>query len=489
MGIYQKTPSGLVALASTAGKAANVWWFDSAPNDAIGLDGDMAIRTDTWDVYGKTLGSWGSPKGNIKGIAGEGSVNTVNGNAGPDVVLDADDVGARPAGNVPWGEVSGKPTTFTPSAHSHGAGDLPSASTSAPGIAEAATGAETISGADGGRYVTPAALAAWWQSLTGSLPSDLNEFAEIVAQIQASESDIDGLLTSLAGKQPLDATLTALAAVSTAANKLIYASGADSFATTDFTAWARTLLDDASASDALTTLGVSAFAKTLLDDADAAAARGTLGLGNSATRNVGTSSGSVAAGDDSRITGALSASAAPELIRDTIAAALVEGSGIDITVDDAGDTITIAATGGGSGGAALLAVTSYAPGSGGAIDTTSTTAVAMDATNLAITFTAPATGKVRINATGRVIWVAGSGIVYWNLINGSTTLQEVAVSSLQPTNSSRRPLVAFHLTGLTPGASYTLKLGHRVSNADTTSRVSYGAANGPIIIEAWEAPA
>jgi hypothetical protein len=42
-------------------------------------------------------------------------------------------------------------------------------------------------------------------------------------------------------------------------------------------------------------------------------------------------------------------SSAPELIRDTIGTALVEGSGIDITVDDGADTITIAATGGGGG--------------------------------------------------------------------------------------------------------------------------------------------
>ena len=46
------------------------------------------------------------------------------------------------------------------------------------------------------------------------------------------------------------------------------------------------------------------------------------------------------------ITGKLDTSAAPELIRDTIGTALVAGSNVTITVNDAGDTITIAASSG-----------------------------------------------------------------------------------------------------------------------------------------------
>jgi hypothetical protein len=51
------------------------------------------------------------------------------------------------------------------------------------------------------------------------------------------------------------------------------------------------------------------------------------------------------------ITGKLDTSAAPELIRDTIGTALVAGTNVTITVNDAGDTITIDASGGGGGAA------------------------------------------------------------------------------------------------------------------------------------------
>jgi hypothetical protein len=58
--------------------------------------------------------------------------------------------------------------------------------------------------------------------------------------------------------QPLDGTLTALAAIVTAADKLIYATGADAFSTTTLSGFIRTLLDDPDAATALATLGAQA---------------------------------------------------------------------------------------------------------------------------------------------------------------------------------------------------------------------------------------
>jgi hypothetical protein len=54
------------------------------------------------------------------------------------------------------------------------------------------------------------------------------------------------------------------------------------------------------------------------------------------------------------VSGKLDTSAAAELIRDTMGTALVAGANITLTVNDAGDTITIASTGGGGGSSAIM---------------------------------------------------------------------------------------------------------------------------------------
>lgn len=79
--------------------------------------------------------------------------------------------------------------------------------------------------------------------------------------------------------QPLDATLTALAGVTTAADKLIYATASDTFATTDLTSFARTLLDDTTAANAATTLGLGT-ASAVTHASLLATDGSTLGLSN-----------------------------------------------------------------------------------------------------------------------------------------------------------------------------------------------------------------
>lgn len=76
--------------------------------------------------------------------------------------------------------------------------------------------------------------------------------------VQAAIEELD------TDKQPRDATLTAVAAVTTAADKFIYFTGVDTAAAADLTAFGRSLVDDANASAALTTLGVNAAAQTWL---------------------------------------------------------------------------------------------------------------------------------------------------------------------------------------------------------------------------------
>lgn len=80
----------------------------------------------------------------------------------------------------------------------------------------------------------------------------------------------------------IQAALTAIGALTPAADRLPYYTSASAAALATFTA----------------------FGRSLVAAADAAAARTVLALGGSATLNVGTTAGTVAAGDDARITGA-----------------------------------------------------------------------------------------------------------------------------------------------------------------------------------------
>ena len=85
----------------------------------------------------------------------------------------------------------------------------------------------------------------------------------VAARTVLDDATVGAMVTTL-GAQPLDTDLTAIAALTSAANKLPYSTGAGTWALADFSSAARTLLDDSTVGAMLTTLGgiVSADVQT-----------------------------------------------------------------------------------------------------------------------------------------------------------------------------------------------------------------------------------
>ena len=140
-------------------------------------------------------------------------------------------------------------------------------------------------------------------------PNKLSKSAiqDVVNTVNGGTGDVVITTTSI-GAQPVDATLTALAAQVTASDGLTYSTGVDTFAQTVLTPFARTILDDTSSATTRATLGLGDMALqnaanvaitggsvvgitdiTIADGgtgaSDAPTARTNLGLGTIATQN------------------------------------------------------------------------------------------------------------------------------------------------------------------------------------------------------------
>jgi hypothetical protein len=130
------------------------------------------------------------------------------------------------------------------------------ATTTVAGIVELATTTETTTGTDTTRAVTPAGVAASIAALVASAPGTLDTLNELATALGNDPNFATTMTTALAGKQPLDADLTAIAALVSAADKLPYSTGAGTWALTTFTAAGRALVDDADATAQRATLAV-----------------------------------------------------------------------------------------------------------------------------------------------------------------------------------------------------------------------------------------
>lgn len=137
----------------------------------------------------------------------------------------------------------------------------------------------------------------------------------------------------------------------------------------------------------------------------------------------------------------------------------------------------------GGGGGAPLGITRYQGGSDTSVNTTSTSTVDADATNMKVTFTAPASGNVLVEV-GAFCQNAGSQMMFLGLREGTTnvvTKQAVLYAASAIIVFVRR---SFYLTGLSAG-SHTYKLSYCTNGG--TVYLYFGPSYGAIEMTVWAA--
>lgn len=160
-------------------------------------------------------------------------------------------------------------------------------------------------------------------------------------------------------------------------------------------------------------------------------------------------------------------------------------------VDDAGTETGPLAPSGVGGGSSLLAVATYAPGSTTVKSITGTSLADVDATNMKVTFTAPASGNVVVDQSFYIDENGGAptGEFYIGLRESTT---DIAVArALRNDAGQAYHTIRHYLTGVTSG-SHTYKTSAAVSTG-VTGRIVLGpgAAVGDFpkaIICVWGAP-
>ena len=141
----------------------------------------------------------------------------------------------------------------------------------------------------------------------------------------------------------------------------------------------------------------------------------------------------------------------------------------------------------------LLAGKNYDPGTAGTLVTDALLAMtAIDTTNLRLTFTAPASGRVFVRM--QTIGTGATGTrpqVLLGVLSGSTVLGRVASGGISQqigagvTTDFWIHLADFLVTGLTPSSSYSLDAAYGVELVLASSVMKYGGPNGTAGADAW----
>lgn len=154
----------------------------------------------------------------------------------------------------------------------------------------------------------------------------------------------------------------------------------------------------------------------------------------------------------------------------------------------------------GVAGRKCLAAALYDPATAGTFATTALLAMtAIDTTNLRLTFTAPASGKILVRMRCAVSGqsVAGPDLLF-GVMSGSTVVGRVAATpNTEPNNTGNfwNYTADFVVPGLTVGQSYTLDAACGVEFGRSSTGLAWGGPNnttgsdayGAFQFEIWEA--
>lgn len=260
----QSRISDLITAIGTDIKQHRTWITGSASGDLTGLD--TTVKTDLVSAVNELHGEIGAgapdASETVKGIAELATLAEVA--TGTDTSRIVTPAGVRQ-------EVGDRTTLATTvktslvaavnEIHGELGTGVPDASETVKGIAEIATLAEVAAGTDSTRIVTAAGVrqertALKEEILGAGVPAALDTLDELAAALGDDANFASTVTTALSNKQPLDADLTAIAALASAANKVPYATGSGTWALADLTAAGRALIDDADAAAQRTTLSV-----------------------------------------------------------------------------------------------------------------------------------------------------------------------------------------------------------------------------------------